>query len=110
MSESKQTIKAVSGLQRTLDELERTAEATNAKPDIPLAELFSTEFLSKHTAFVSLEDMLQQSGFMSESLADFDAIPPDERNRFVASHTQFASWEHMVQVAAAEWALRKLDL
>ena len=109
MSEIRSNIEGVRDLQRKLEALERTAEATGDKPEIPLAELFPPDFLRKHTRFVSLDDMLQQSGFKIESLEDFDDIPADERNGFVTRHTQFSNWEQMVQVAAAEWALRKLD-
>ena len=110
MSKTKPNMKEPKDLARAIKDLERDAEARGAKPQIPLAELFAVDFLTKYTDFGSLEEMVHASGYKIESQADVDTIPQGEWNNFVARHTQFSNWEQMLQTAAVEWAARQLEL
>ena len=110
MSEIKPNMNDFADLERQAEDLERQAEAIGEKPPIPLAELFPNSFLTKYTDFGSLEEMVRASGYKIESQADVDNIPHGEWNAFVARHTRFSSWEQMLQIAAVEWAARKLAL
>ena len=103
-------MKDAKDLEHAIKALERNAEARGDKPHIPLAELFPVAFLTKYTEFGSLEEMGDASGHPLASHADVDTIPPGEWNTFVARHTQFSTWEQMLQIAAVEWAARQLEL
>ena len=110
MSKNKPSRKGVHDLERELKDRERNAEATGGKPDMPLAELFPVDFLTKYTDFSSLEAMVQTSGFEIASRGDVQNIPASEWNDFIARHTQFSTWEQMQQTAAVEWAARQVGL
>lgn len=66
--------------------------------------------LAKYTSFTSLEDMIQKSGFKLETQEDYDSIPEEEKNTFIASHSQFSSWQEMMETGSQEWIQRKLGL
>jgi hypothetical protein len=72
-----------------------------------LAELLHPGFMAAHTVYATLEDMLGASGLASATDAEVAATLAGEGwSAFVGQTTQFATWDEMVQAAAAEWAER----
>lgn len=67
-------------------------------------------FLSKHTSFLALDDLLAASGFKVESTEDFNAIPDDVWDNFIRSISNFQSWEAMLGAAGEEWLVKQLGL
>lgn len=96
--------------QRELEDLARRAEKLEGEQEVALTELLAAKFLQRHTAFSSLEAMLEASGWEVESQEDFEAIPDDEWDRFVAANSDFPDWQAMLSSAGEEWAVRQLGL
>jgi hypothetical protein len=92
-----------------LKKLQKRLEELDGSHQIPLNELFDSEFMIEYTDFTSIDAMLEASGFKVETDEDFAAIPDDEWDQFVARTARFASWEEMQQEASNRWVQKKLD-
>lgn len=75
---------------------------------VPANELFSADFMRRHSKYASFDAMVQASPFEVASAEDLEAIPDDEWDAFVRSSTQFDSWEQMMGRASEEWMHRRL--
>jgi len=96
-----------------LKDLERKARALDGNHQISLSELFPPSFLQMHTRFASLADLEEKAaerGFSLASQEDWDSLPADQWDAFIAEHTQFATWKDMLGKGAAEWTARQLGL
>ena len=101
-------MKGLDSFRRRLDDLGRRARNLNGAHEVPLVELFPPEFVRSHSTFDSFENLLEASGFKVESQQDLEAIPDDEWDVFIASHTTFLNWHEMLQAATAQWAKVRL--
>lgn len=93
-----------------LDELGRKAQELEGEQEVPIEELLTSSFMRRRTNFSSFEEMLEASQWDVETQEDFEAIPDDEWDRFVAEHSRFPNWEEMLGAAAQAWAARQLGL
>ena len=103
-------IEGLDALQKKLEDVARKAKEIDGKHDVPVSEFLTDGFLSQCTKFSSVEDMFKASGFTIESQEDFAAIPDDQWNDFIRSHSSFDSWQAMLEAAGKEWAQKKLGL
>lgn len=96
-------------LQRKLDDLQKKLESMQEQ-QVPLAELLDPAFMIKHTEFSSVEEMLERGGFSASNQEEFEQIPQEQLDEYVAAHTEFASWSDMLNTAGQEWVLGRLGL
>lgn len=78
------------------------------RDDSPLAELFPSGWMDYHTDFENFEAFLAASPWDVACAGEFDAIPTTEWTVYVADHTDFQSWEEMVEQAATDYVRREL--
>lgn len=74
-----------SGLDRCLDELKKKSQLLEESYNFSLAEFVTPEFLSKHTKFTSLEEMLSAAQAMKKR-----------------------EWQQIIHTAVKEWFTNKL--
>lgn len=103
-------IDGLSELQNKLSELANNARELDGQHSVPLPELLTPSFLSKHTRFLSDDDLFEAGGFKVKSTEDFEAIPSDKLDGFIRSESSFESWQAMLEAAGQEWAVKKLCL
>lgn len=101
-------IKGLDEFSRKLNDLAKKAEALDGQHSVPVNELLTPSFISKHTRFSSAEEMFEASGFKVESQEDFAAIPDAEWDEYIRSVSSFANWQEMLGAATKEWAAKKL--
>jgi hypothetical protein len=100
-------------LQRKLRNLQSAAEENGGTHQVTLNELFTNEFMQGYTDFSSFDGLLaqaKQEGFKVDTVEEFTAIPDEEWDVFINSHSQFATWEEMKQKGAVEWYKHQLGL
>ncbi len=78
--------------------------------NVPVKELFSTEFMKAHSNFPDFEAMIKASGFEKQILENFSKVPEDRWKAYVRKNTQFSGWEEMKNTAAEEWIKKQLGL
>ncbi|SRR6266516_2962879 len=102
----------IDGIESVLQNVDRLLQkvAGVGNGPISLRELFPLIFLTRYTDFMSFEDMAQKSGFKLETEEDLASIPQDKMDAFIATHTQFSSWEEMLFKGYEEWTQRELGL
>ena len=103
-------IKGIKEMSRKLESLSRRLEELDGTHELSLPELFPPRFMSRHTSFQTIDEMMDASEFPTGSAEDFAAIPDDEWDRYVAETTQFSDWDEMKGAAAKEWASARLAL
>jgi hypothetical protein len=96
------------GFSKIIREIESRAKKLEGTNDVPFRELFTQEFLSKHTSFSSLDDMFGKSGFTINSQEDFQNIQGEEWDKFISSNSNFKSWGEMFNTAGKEWISKQL--
>lgn len=96
--------------QKKLEDLERKAEVLNGEHKVPFSELFNSYFMQRYTNFSTMEELIEAGGFKIESAEDFNAIPDQEWDIYIAQTTKFPNWQEMMEKAGTEWAKRQLGL
>ena len=77
---------------------------------IPITDLLTPEFVTKHTNFANAEEMFNASGFKVETNDDIAKIPDGKWDEFIRSSTSFSDWHKMLGSAGDEWAGKQLGL
>ena len=103
-------IEGLDELQNNLKALAGKARDLDGQHNVPVSELLTSSFLSKHTRFLSTNDLFEASGFKVESTEDFEAIPSDKWDDFIRSVSSFENWQAMLAAAGEEWVSKKLGL
>ena len=66
--------------------------------DNKLSDFFTDQLMNQVTDFRNFSDFLKASGFNATTAEEFDDLPQiEERDKFVAKHSQFSSWNEMVK-------------
>lgn len=103
-------IEGIDGVQRSLEELAERASRIGGSQEVPLGELLAPGFLSKYSRFLSVDELLEASGFKADTAEEFAKIPEEELDLFIERNTTFATWDEMLSAAGTEWAQKKLEL
>ncbi|MDB5823901.1 MAG: hypothetical protein JWR21_2605 [Herminiimonas sp.] len=102
----------ISGLDKVIDklnDLKKKADAMNGQ-SIPVTEVLTSAFLTRHTPFGSAVEMCEASGFKIETKEDFEAVPDDEWDAFIRAVSGFDGWQAMLGAASKEWAAKQMSL
>lgn len=91
-------------LKKELEELEKGVE-------VPLSELLNSSFMTRHTSYTTLEELLEEAGVTLASEEDAKGLPTNEKlDAFIAENTRFKDWNDMIGVAAEEYISREFRL
>lgn len=93
-----------------IDDLKSNMKDIEGEQSVALSELLTDAFMQQYTEFYSEDEMFEASPWTVESESDFEAIPDDEFDQFIAEYTQFESWSAMQKTAHTEWTKRNLGL
>jgi len=94
---------------RDIRKLQRNIERVAGEQSVTFGELFSDDFMLRHTDFPSISAMFDASPFKLETNEDLAAIPDEDLDAFVEANTRFSSWEEMKSAAAGEWMTRRIN-
>lgn len=101
-------IEGFDDLHRKLEDLKNQVEEAEGAHSVSISELLTPEFLASCSAFSSVEELFEASGFKIESTEDFEAVPDSEWEWFIQQNTSYTNWVEMQEAAAAIWMKRKL--
>lgn len=101
-------IKGLDEFQRKLTQLAKNAEKLDGKHSVPVTELLTPAFVSKHTRFSSADELFEKSGFKIEGPEDFAAIPDAEWDNYIRSISSFSGWKAMLSEATGAWTKKRL--
>lgn len=100
----------VDRFKKRVRELEQRAAALGNVDRVPVSELFTPEFMRRHTDFQTFDEMVAESRYNVESLGDVDRIPEARWDEVVRCGTGFESWAAMRRLAEEGWVRRELGL
>lgn len=90
---------------RRLETNMRALAGTNA---VAARELFTPSFMRQHSHVPTFDALIKAGGFQVESSEDFAAIPDQEWEAVIRQHTDFGSWQEMLEKAGEEYAKQEL--
>jgi hypothetical protein len=93
---------------KKLEQLEKNADAINGT-QVSFAELFDESFMSDHSKFSSLSELVKSGGYSTDA-EEFAKIPDEEFDQFIRENTDFSSWEEMKRSAVRKYTIPKLGL
>ncbi|WP_460152793.1 hypothetical protein [Pseudomonas sp. S2_B07] len=85
------------------DKLKQNIETLAATTEVKLGDMMNPAFVSAHSSFANLDDLVNGSGFKVETAEDFKAIPDDEWDIFIKENTDFESWQEMQAAAHRDY-------
>ncbi|WP_424009228.1 hypothetical protein [Haloferax denitrificans] len=91
-------------------ELPSAEEVLGDRDEIPIEELFDSEFMAQYTEFTTFEEMVRASPSNVDSLRELTLIPDGTWDEFVAETTTFDDEEEMVFAVRDHWVATKLGL
>ena len=77
---------------------------------VPIEELLTRSFVTRHSRFESVEALLAASGLDPAALVDLDARSRTLWDRFARLATRFPDWDALLREAGAEWLIRRLGI
>lgn len=72
-------------------------------------DAFDTKFMKKYTNCKNFEQFLEHGRFNIKSQKDFEDLPEDIMDKYVAKNTKFASWREMIDAATDRHLKRSMS-
>lgn len=73
--------------------------------NVPLEELLNSNFIKTYTQFQTAQEFANTSSF---DFSNPESIDSNDLDIFVSAHTEFSSWQEMLNHAGAEWVQNQL--
>lgn len=100
----------IKGLEELRDSLEKMAEtAKNIEGQHTFQEMFPNSFMKKYTKFDTIENLFD-AYCIPKTQEEFESFPQEQMDHIIQQSTSFDSWQSMLDTAAQELFLLKLDL
>jgi hypothetical protein len=90
---------------KSLRKPQEKGEELEGERQVALPELLTDDFIRQHTNYQTLQEMIDASG-----IEGIEEIRDGRLSKFIATHSQFSSWEEMLKVAIAGYYKRQLGL
>jgi len=97
-----------SDFEKKLNELSKNVDKISGKNTYALEEIFSKQFMMKHTNANSIGNFFDNSPFRIESQEDFESLPEEKLDKYVAENTRFSTWSDMLGAATEKLIAKKL--
>lgn len=95
-------------LSREMNKAAKRSEKLDGEHSVPLSDLMTRTFMSKHTSHSDFESWMEAGGFSAQNAEEFDAIDATKLDEYVASSTRFSNWEEMLGEATGDWGLDQI--
>ncbi len=95
------SIEGLDKLEKQLTNLSNKAESLNGEHEVTI----SNKFVSSHSKYASMRDLLDDGGFTSIEEADDDKF-----DKFLNENTDFNSWADFQSTLAQEYFIQELGL
>lgn len=91
-----------------LDKLSKKLDSLSKERHVPMGEILTDAFISRHSRFNSLDNFMSECGIHNSE--EFEAFPDVEMDKFVKANTKFSTWQEMLSSAGAEYYKKQLGL
>jgi hypothetical protein len=93
----------------------RQARTRNCAQDlnphlVPIGDLLTSSFVSRHSRFQSVDALLSASGLNPCLLTDLDPHMRRRWDDFTRLTTTFPDWAAMLRAASSEWVIRRIGI
>lgn len=89
-----------------LDQLKENLEELSGTHQVPLSEVLTAEFVSSHSPYADFDALLAAVGVTTKE--EFEAMPDETFDAFLAANTEFESWLDMQKQGGAAYMKAKL--
>jgi hypothetical protein len=95
-----------SNLDDLFKELKTRAKA--ASGNVPMSDLLTDSFIRKVSSFNTSENFCKEAGI--QTAEEYERMPQEQLDEFVAHNTQYSTWEELLQDAGAAYMAKKMGL
>lgn len=92
-----------------MDSLTAQFLQTFQKTKLSFKELFPDDFILRKTHFSSLEDFLNNTGFVLTTQEELEQISTEKWDQYIKSCSQYNSFEEMKSDAVQEWIEKEVQ-
>lgn len=85
----------------------KSLEMTNR---VELGELLNPSFISRYTRFSNIDELFENSGLNFKSPEEFQNIPQENIDAYIAEETVFSSFQEMIKAGGEEWLRKKMSI
>lgn len=85
------------------DKLKQNIETLAATTEVKLGDMMNPAFISAHSRYANLDELVNGSVFKVETAEDFKAIPDAEWDVFIKENTDFENWQEMQAAAHSDY-------
>ena len=89
-----------------LKKLKENLKALEETHQVPLSDILTPEFVSSHSKFPDFDALLAAVGITSKE--EFETLPDEEFDTFIAANTDFESWLDMQRQGGAAYVKAQL--
>lgn len=101
-------INGLDELQKQLNHMKKAAKELDGTHEISFDKLFTFSFMRKYTNFTTIDELLASGGFQANTNEEFENIPEDELDEYIAKTTKFNCWQDMLEEATSQYVAKKL--
>lgn len=77
---------------------------------VPVNELLTPLFVSRHTRFLNFTALLSASEFSPDQIASLEGKANHEWEAFIRRISRFSDWSAMLKEARGEWIMQRLGV
>jgi len=88
---------------KLIKEKEPIEEAGQMNSEIPIEEIFTENFMNYCSEYSSINEFLEDSGFVIEDGVLYDELVSAELDAFVKNKTSYDDWDSMFQAALEDY-------
>lgn len=93
-------------LMKKLNEMAKGAQDLEKKESLSFSEIFTDDFAQNHTVFKNMDSFWSHVGV--ETTEEFKAMPDEKIDAFVATHSDFSTFQEMFNKATSEYISHQL--
>ena len=92
-----------------IEKVKARKQQNHEQVDISAPTILMDSFVDRHTKFSSAQQLIDESGFEIQSVEEFNAIPAEQWDSFIANSSEFDSWDDMLEAIVSEYSKRNLN-
>ena len=85
-------------------------EPSSRQHMVPIQELLTNSFVSRHTRFTSVDTLIDAGELNAKWVGESNAHLGSVWSQFIRSVSDYPDWDAMVRDAGAEWLIRRIGI
>lgn len=103
-------VKGISEFSKKIKNFTESVRKVEGTHSVSMIDLLNPHFVSKKTRFLDLDELSKAGGFNFDSVEEFEKIPQEKLDAFIASESEFSDWQELIKAAGEEWIRKQISI